>query len=105
MLCSELVPIWTKRGDRWEPEGVGVLEDVSASGFCVQLDRSVPLDMTVKIECNGGVLTGEVRHCSYRSIGYFTGVKLDEESRAGLQIERIEHLLDPGKLLKGSRVA
>jgi hypothetical protein len=98
LWCSELVQIWQKVEGRWKRIGSGVLEDISHSGACVQMEDPVAKGSTLRIRSEEWKVEGEVRYCVYRDIGYYVGLKLDEDSKWSEDLFRPQHLVDPAKV-------
>lgn len=99
MLCADLVDIrWRDQNNR-QRRGVANLEDISLSGACLQVERPVPLGCTIRITYPSGELTGRVKYCVFREIGYFLGVEFDPGNRWSQRAFRPQHLLDPRRLL------
>ena len=94
MLCADMVEVqWRDHAGRfWR--GAGLLEDISDSGACVQVESAIPLGARIRWECDGTRFEGEVRFCVYREIGYFVGVEFQADSRWSRQHYRPRHLLD-----------
>jgi len=99
MLCADLVDVQWKDNKRRTRRGVANLEDISLSGACLQVDKPVPQGTELKMSYPNGVLTGVVRYCVYREIGYFLGVEFEEGSRWSQRHFRPQHLLDPRRLV------
>ncbi len=99
MLCSDLIDITWKDISGKNRHSVANLEDISLSGACLQVDRPFPLNTAVRMNHTGGELSGIVRYCVYREIGYFLGVEFDPGSRWSLREFRPQHLLDPRRLV------
>jgi hypothetical protein len=99
MLCSDLIDITWKDKTGRSRHSVANLEDISLSGACVQVDRPFPLNTVVRINHQKGELSGIVRYCVYREIGYFLGVEFEPGSRWSLREFRPQHLLDPRSLV------
>ena len=98
LLCADLLNVvWTDKTGRVR-RIVANLEDISLSGTCVQVDQPVPLGTQVQIEHPNGELSGSVRYCIYREIGYFLGVEFDESSRWSLGTYQPQHVVDPKRL-------
>ncbi len=98
LLCADLVEIhWEDKSGRTR-RAVANLEDISMSGACLQLENAIPLKSRVRVTYGGGSLEGEVRYCVYREIGYFLGVKFDQENKWSQQQFRPQHLFDPRRL-------
>lgn len=99
MLCADLVDIqWKDPNDR-KRRGVANLEDISLSGACLQVDKPVPLGANIHITYPSGELSGKVKYCVFRDIGYFLGVEFDEGCRWSQEQFRPQHLLDPRRLV------
>jgi hypothetical protein len=99
MLCADLVDIRWKDHNGRTRRGVANLEDISLSGACLQVDRPVTLGSTLHISYPNGELTGKVKYCVFREIGYFLGIEFDPGSRWSQRDFRPQHLLDPRRLV------
>lgn len=103
MLCADVVEAcWT------DPEGMehrsnALLEDISASGACLQLEAAVPLGVPIRWAGAKQEFTGEVRYCVYREIGYFVGVQFGPESKWTKRAFKPQHLLDLSHLISHGR--
>lgn len=99
MLCADLVDVeWKDKGGKTR-RTVANLEDISLSGACLQVDGPIPLLTTVQIAYPSGELSGRVKYCIYREIGYFLGIEFDQGSRWSQQSYTPQHLLDPRRLV------
>lgn len=100
LWCSELVHLWIKPsvGGRWRRSGTGVLEDISRSGACLNLEGPIHQGTLVRIKHPEWKAEGEVRYCLYKEDGYFVGVYFDEQSRWSETGFRPGHLLDPSQV-------
>ena len=99
MLCADLVDYHWKDANGRKRRSVANLEDISASGACLQVDRPIPLGTTVHVSYPNGELSGVVKYCVFREIGYFLGVEFEADSRWSQSTYRPQHLLDPRSLL------
>jgi len=78
MMCADMVEV------RWEDEenqpqkALALLEDISPSGACVQLENAIPLGTEVHWDCPKQSFAGYVRYCDYREIGFFVGVEFSD---------------------------
>jgi hypothetical protein len=98
LLCADLVNVeWKDEGGRLR-QTVANLEDISLSGACLQLDVAIPLQAVVRIRHPQGELTGVVRYCVYREIGYFLGIQFEPGSKWSRRQFRPMHLFDPRRL-------
>lgn len=98
LWCSDLVHVWWKDSARWRRKGLAVLEDISPSGACVQLEMPLPRGARVRIRHQEWKVEGEVRYCMYRDEGYFLGVKLDDDARWSESAFKPKHILDPNRI-------
>ena len=99
MLCADMVEVcWRERGGR-KQRATGLLEDISHSGACLQLESAVPLGAAIRWQASGHEFSGNVRYCVYREIGYFVGVAFGPESKWSEKTFEPQHLLDLKKLI------
>src|SRR5712671_4338806 len=99
MLCSDLVDIrWKDKTGRGH-KVTALLEDISASGACVQLEGPIPHNTLVRIFHAKGHLQGSVRYCVYRDIGYFVGLQFQADSKWSRKAFKPQHMVDMPRLL------
>ena len=65
----------------------------------MQVDAPIPLGTTVRIAYDKGELSGFVKYCVFREIGYFLGIEFDAGSRWSQKHFKPQHLLDPRRLV------
>src|SRR3954470_17070240 len=99
MLCADLVDVRWKDKTGKGRKATAVLEDISTSGACVQLDGPIPQNTAVKICFPKGELQGTVRYCVYRDIGYFVGLQFESDSKWSRKQFQPQHMLDMPRLL------
>jgi hypothetical protein len=98
MLCADLVKIeWRDKAGK-RHSAVANLEDISASGACLQMEVEVPLQAVVSIAYDNGDFQGKVRYCLFKDIGYFVGVEFEPGYRWNARQFKPMHLLDPRRL-------
>ena len=78
---------------------MALLEDISPSGACLQLETAVPLGVEMHWSSPRQELSGTVRYCVYREIGYFVGVEFEPSSKWSKRAFRPKHLLDLKQLM------
>ncbi|MBV9745882.1 MAG: PilZ domain-containing protein [Acidobacteriia bacterium] len=100
MLCADLVGVCWKDAEGKTKKAQAVLEDISASGACLQLETPVPLGVVLRWGSPKKEFAGVVRYCVYREIGYFVGVQFDPNFRWSKAKFRPQHLLDLGRLIQ-----
>jgi hypothetical protein len=99
MLCADLVNVrWKDKTGRGR-KVTAILEDISASGACVQLEGPIPPNTMVKIHHPKGHLQGKVKYCVYREIGYFVGLQFVGDTKWSRKQYQPEHMLDMPRLL------
>lgn len=103
LWCSDLVTIWCKDDARWKRKGVGVLEDISPSGACVQLEEPLTKGLRLRLKHPQWKVEGEVRYCVFRDAGYFVGLLLDATSKWSKAAFQPKHMIDPEKVPPGKR--
>jgi len=99
MLCADLVDIQWRDPSGRTRRGVANLEDISLSGACLQVERPVALGCALEISYPNGELSGKVKYCVFRDIGYFLGVEFEQGSRWSQREYRPQHMLDPRRLM------
>ena len=99
LLCADMVDVQWEEDSGENRTCTGLLEDISPSGACLQLDRPLALDKNLVIEYREGRLEGSVCYCFFRDIGYWVGVQFTSRNKWSEEDFRPEHLLDPRKLL------
>jgi hypothetical protein len=99
LLCAELVQVTYQDASGHQCRLVANLEDISASGLCLESDVEIPDGAKVKVEYGDGELVGVVKYCIFREIGFFLGIEFQEGCRWSTQHFRPEHLLDPRQLV------
>ena|ERR1700733_9645942 len=97
MLCADVVEIYWKENRR-NRRCTANLEDISPSGACLQVERAIPLLTMVRIRHERNELTGKVKYCISRDIGYFLGVEFEPGSRWSERGFHPRHLIDPRQL-------
>lgn len=81
---------------------MAILEDISASGACIQVEGPIPANTIVRIHHPKGQLQGQVKYCVYREIGYFVGLQFVAESRWSRKQFEPQHMLDMPRFLARS---
>ena len=98
LLCADMMEVRWK-GPAGQPRrAMALLEDISGSGACLQLEGPVPLGAELLMDCHQRRLAGVVRYCVYREIGYFVGVEFEATSLWSPKDFRPQHMLDLRRL-------
>ena len=99
MLCADMVEVcWKDQAGR-KKTTAGLLEDISPSGACLQMEAPVGIGTAIRWRSADREFKGNVRYCVYREIGYFVGVEFGADSRWSKKAFRPQHLLDLKKLM------
>ena len=100
MLCADILQIQWKDRSGTKDQATALLEDISATGACLQTEVPVPLGAEIKWDSPGQFFSGYVRYCVYREIGYFIGVQFGESTKWSQGAYTPQHLLDPQTLVE-----
>jgi hypothetical protein len=76
-----------------------LLEDISPSGACLQLESAVPTGVEIRWDWPSQHFIGRVRYCTYREVGYFVGVEFSAPTKWSKQAYSPRHLLELQALL------
>jgi hypothetical protein len=92
-MCADLVRvrIADAAGIR---EVVGNLEDISASGACIQLEAAAARSADIEVVCANCRLKGKVRYCRFTELGYDVGIKFERRRGWSKRQFAPKHLLD-----------
>jgi hypothetical protein len=98
LLCADLVEVEWQDQTGKTCSTTAILEDISASGTCLQADIPVPVEALVRVRHGRKTLEGTVSYCAYHEIGYFAGVTFTAKQRWSERMFRPKHLVDLAKL-------
>jgi len=92
-MCSDFVRIsWAdQRGARTSL--IGILEDVSPEGMCLNLETQVPEGQVVHVHTKGFEGEAEVRYCHGMDYGYSVGLEFSDGFSWDRNKWRPKHLL------------
>jgi hypothetical protein len=103
MLCADMVKVSWKDALGKRRRTTGLLEDISTSGACLQLESSVPQGAEIRWASPKREFSGFVRYCVYREIGYFVGVEFTADSHWSQRSYKPQHLLDLQQLVSKAK--
>ena len=103
MLCADMVDIRWKDRTGKQHQATALLEDISSSGVCLQLESPLPIGVEISWETPRQAFTGYVRYCIYREIGYLAGVEFEPGSRWSERTFVPQHMLDLETLVAQSK--
>jgi hypothetical protein len=94
MMCADMVEVAWRDADGKRRRAKALLEDISASGACLQLEAPIPLDVLLEWTSQEHDFHGRVRYCFYREIGYFAGVEFSPFSKWSKTACHPQHMFD-----------
>ena len=103
MLCADMVDIRWKDRNGKQHHATALLEDISPSGVCLQLESPIPIGVEIGWETPRQCFSGYIRYCIYREIGYFAGVEFEPGSRWSERTFAPQHLLNLETLVTQSK--
>ena len=103
LLCADMVNIAWRDALGKRRRTVGLLEDISPSGACLQLEHAVPLGSEISWSSPRREFSGYVQYCNYREIGYFVGVEFAGDSKWSKRAYKPQHLLDLETLVRRTK--
>jgi len=103
MMCADMVEVRWKDRTGGEQGTTAILEDISASGACLQTEEAIPLGVKIRWDEPKQEFQGYVRYCVYREIGYFVGVEFDASFKWSKKTFTPQHLLDLHALVANSK--
>ncbi len=98
-MCADMIEVRWRDKTGKSRSATALLEDISPSGACLQLETAVPAGVEIHWDCPNQEFVGRVRYCSYREIGYFAGVEFDPGAKWSKRAYLPRHLLDLKRLL------
>ena len=98
MMCADMVEVFWRDDAGKQCHAMALLEDIAASGACLQFETPVPAGAVVEWHSPKLEFRGTVRYCKYREIGYFAGVEFIASSKWSKSAYRPRHLFDPRRL-------
>jgi hypothetical protein len=101
-LCSELMNVRVLSRDRAEREVIGILEEISTSAACLQLEENPGINTRLQfasLDAMGApVMEGIVTSCEYEpGIGYYVDLRFSRGFSWHPAIYKPAHLLDCGQ--------
>jgi hypothetical protein len=100
MLCADMIHVQWNLRNECRQSATAILEDISPSGACLQLELEVPVGSKISWRSSNHRFSGRVRYCVYREIGYYVGVEFEDDSKWSESTYQPDHMLDVNKLLR-----
>lgn len=107
-LCSELMNVCVLAGNRAVREVIGILDEISASGACLQLEENPGMNTRLRFASldaiGSSVMEGTVTSCEHvPGVGYYVEVRFTHNFYWRPAIYKPKHLLDCGQDLRRRR--
>ena len=80
-LCSDIVELFWSDPLGWPHRTKAVLEDISATGACVQIEGSIAVTTQLALRLGESGLPGKVRYCTLIGGSYFVGIEFAPGTR------------------------
>jgi hypothetical protein len=102
--CADLLEAhWVDSMGKVHDE-IATLDDISATGACIKLDRRIKINTILDLKYPGGKFVGQVKYCKREPIGYYIGVEFQEGYRWDRRKYKPGHLLQFSlKLVKSKK--
>ncbi|MBN2242741.1 MAG: PilZ domain-containing protein [Acidobacteria bacterium] len=92
-LCADLVKVLWESGSGATACEWGILEDISPSGACLEMERKIEPDTLVSMEFPTDSCRARVIYCRFDKVKYFVGVEFAEGYRWSRRKFKPRHLL------------
>jgi len=92
-LCADLVKV------QWKPQSGpahsewAILEDISSSGACLEVEEAIPRDTIVDLQFTSDHCQARVKYCKLDRLNYVLGVQFVQGYRWSRRKYRPQHLL------------
>ena len=92
-LCADLVKVqWKMESDTAHSEWA-ILEDISASGACLEIEEPIPPDTMVSLQFSNDHCQARVKYCKFDKVNYLLGVQFEQGYRWSRRRFKPEHLI------------
>lgn len=103
MLCADMLEVFWRDSTGKSGTATALLEDISPSGACLQLETAIPLASEIRWTSPKQEFRAHVRYCIYREIGYFVGVEFTAPIRWSTERFEPQHMLNLQLLVEQSK--
>lgn len=92
-LCADLVKVQWKTESEADQSEWAILEDISPSGACLEMENSIASDTAVSLEFPSDCCQARVIYCRFEEIKYLVGVEFEQGYRWSRLKFKPQHLL------------
>jgi hypothetical protein len=92
-LCADLVKVqWKLESGSFLSEWA-ILEDISPSGACLEIEKPIPPDTVVSLQFKGDRCQARIKYCKFDKVNYLLGVQFEHGYRWSRRRFKPEHLI------------
>jgi len=92
-LCADLVKVqWKTESGKAQSEWA-ILEDISSSGICIEMDRPILPNTEISLEFPQDSCRARVAYCRFDDVKYLVGIEYTQGYRWSRHKFRPQHLL------------
>jgi hypothetical protein len=92
-LCADLVQVQWKDPDGLEHGEWAILEDISSSGACLEIEAPIAPETLVKLQFAADKCEARVKYCNPENAKYLLGVKFEQGYRWSRRKFKPQHLI------------
>ncbi len=92
-LCADLVKVQWKLESGHSHSEWAILEDISPSGACLDIEEFIPPETIVSLQFKGDDCQARVKYCKFEKSNYILGVLFEQGYRWSRRKFKPEHLL------------
>jgi hypothetical protein len=92
-LCADLVRVTWKNTDGLQQAEWAILEDISSSGACFEIEEAIPNDTIVALQFASDRLEARVKYCNPENAKYLLGVQFEQGYRWSRRRFKPQHLI------------
>jgi hypothetical protein len=92
-LCADLVKVQWKLESGASHSEWAILEDISPSGACLEIEEPIPPDTIVTLHFTNDRCQARIKYCKSANINYLLGVQFEQGYRWSRRKYKPDHLL------------
>lgn len=92
-LCADLVKVQWKLESGHSHSEWAILEDISPSGACLDIEEFIPPETIVSLQFKGDACQARVKYCKFEKSNYILGVLFEQGYRWSRRKFKPEHLI------------
>jgi len=92
-LCADLVKVQWNYGSGSTRTEWAILEDISASGACLEIEELIPPNTIVSLQFETDSCQARVKYCKFDKLKYLLGVEFEQGYRWSRRKFKPQHLI------------